>query len=72
MPDGDFLINGVQLRQGIARRTMQTILGWLREQGIQHITLHATEAGRPLYEQLGFVEGNEMTLNTDKKVPRTG
>jgi len=59
-------------RQGIARRMMRTILCWLAEQGIQHITLHATEVGRPLYEQLGFVEGNEMTLDTDKKVPRTG
>ena len=44
---------------------------WLAEQGIQHVTLHATEAGRPLYEQLGFVEGNEMTLHTNKQMPRT-
>ena len=43
----------------------------LAGQGIQHVTLHATEAGRPLYEQLGFVEGNEMSLQIDKKVPRT-
>jgi GNAT superfamily N-acetyltransferase len=56
-------------RRGIARQMMQTILEWLEAQGIHKITLHATEAGRPLYEQLGFVESNEMTL--DAKVPGT-
>lgn len=50
-------------RQGIARRMMQTILHWLAERGIQHVTLHATETGRPLYEQMGFVESNEMRLS---------
>jgi ribosomal protein S18 acetylase RimI-like enzyme len=49
-------------RRGIARRMMQTILHWLANQGIHKVTLHATEAGHPLYEQLGFVEGNEMHL----------
>ena len=49
-------------RQGIARRIMQTMLVWLEAQGIQHVTLHATEAGRPLYEELGFTAGNEMQL----------
>jgi GNAT superfamily N-acetyltransferase len=48
--------------QGIARRIMQTMLKWLAEQGIQHVALHTTEVGRPLYEELGFVDGNEMQL----------
>ena len=56
-------------RQGIARRMMQTILTWLKQQGIAKVTLHATEAGRPLYERLGFVESNEMHLQV--QVPRT-
>jgi GNAT superfamily N-acetyltransferase len=58
-------------RRGIARQMMQTILRWLAGQGIRHVTLHATEAGRPLYEQLGFVEGNEMSLQIDERAPRT-
>jgi GNAT superfamily N-acetyltransferase len=49
-------------RQGIARRTLQVILQWLAAQGIQQVTLHATEVGRPLYEELGFVDSNEMQL----------
>ena len=58
-------------RRGIARRMMQTILRWLAEQGIRHVTLHATKAGRHLYEQLGFAESNEMTLQIDGQVPHT-
>jgi GNAT superfamily N-acetyltransferase len=49
-------------RQGIARRTLQAILQWLAAQGIQRVTLHATEVGRPLYEELGFVDRDEMQL----------
>jgi GNAT superfamily N-acetyltransferase len=49
-------------RRGIARRVMETILRWLAERGVQRVTLHTTEVGRPLYEQFGFVAGNEMQL----------
>ena len=47
-------------RRGIGRRMMQAMIEWLAEQGIHHITLHTTETGRPVYEELGFVNGNEM------------
>lgn len=57
-------------RRGIARRMMQTILRWLEEQGIHRVTLHATVQGRPLYDQLGFVTGNEMCLNKKAQEPR--
>ncbi len=49
-------------RQGISRRIMQTMLEWLAEQGIRRVKLHTTGIGRPLYEELGFVDGNEMRL----------
>ena len=58
-------------RQGIARRMMQTILHGMSEQGITKVALHATEVRRPLYEQLGFVESNEMHPRIDVQVPRT-
>ena len=58
-------------RQGIARRIMQTIIGWMAAQGIPKVTLHATEVGRPLYEQLGFVESNEMHLAPNTQAPHT-
>lgn len=51
-----------QRRQGIARRLMKTAIDWLAEQGIHYITLHTTEMGQPLYEELGFVAGNELKL----------
>jgi len=49
-------------RRGIARRIMQVILKWLAEQGFQRVTLHTTDMGQPLYEELGFVDSNEMRL----------
>lgn len=53
-------------RRGIARRIMQAVLKWLTEQGIQQVALHATEVGRPLYKELGFVDGNEMQLRLEQ------
>jgi GNAT superfamily N-acetyltransferase len=50
-------------RQGLARRLMETILAWVREQGIERVALHASSMGRPLYESLGFVPTSEMVLN---------
>ena len=47
-------------RRGIARRIMDAMLQWLSSQGIQNFSLHASEMGRPLYEQLGFEPSNEM------------
>ncbi len=43
-------------RQGIARGLMQRALAWLRGRGIRCIKLDASEMGRPLYRQLGFVD----------------
>jgi GNAT superfamily N-acetyltransferase len=51
-------------RQGIARRMMETILSWLAEHDVQHVSLHATQVGRPLYRDLGFVDSNEMRGTT--------
>jgi GNAT superfamily N-acetyltransferase len=48
--------------QGIARRIIQAMLEWLAEQNIRRVTLHATEMGKPMYEELGFVDSNEMKL----------
>ncbi|HEY7941922.1 MAG TPA: GNAT family N-acetyltransferase [Candidatus Limnocylindrales bacterium] len=48
--------------RGLARRIMEAILAWLREQGLQSVDLHASDAGRHLYETLGFEPTNEMRL----------
>ncbi len=40
--------------RGIARQIMAEILTAVREAGVTLVRLHATEAGRPIYQQLGF------------------
>ena len=49
-------------RQGLARRVLETMLAWCREQEIVRVYLHASDEGRPLYESLGFEATNEMKL----------
>jgi ribosomal protein S18 acetylase RimI-like enzyme len=49
-------------RRGIARKLVQGAIGHLRETGCTHVALHSSEAGQPLYEQLGFNLGREMRL----------
>ena len=50
-------------RKGIARALMEAMLAWCRENGFTSVGLHASEEGRPLYEQLGFKPTNEMSLS---------
>jgi GNAT superfamily N-acetyltransferase len=49
-------------RHGLARRLMETMLEWCRAEGMRFVYLHASDEGRPLYENLGFVPTNEMRL----------
>lgn len=50
-------------RQGIALHTLDLLVKNAKEQGISHISLEATDMGRPLYEKYGFVKmEDEMEL----------
>lgn len=50
-------------RQGIAMHTLDLLVNIAKEQGVEQISLEATDAGRPLYEKYGFVAMNhEMEL----------
>jgi GNAT superfamily N-acetyltransferase len=49
-------------RRGIARRLMDAAVDWCRDEGFRSVFLHASEFGRPLYEQMGFLPTNEMRL----------
>ncbi len=49
-------------RRGIARRIMETVIVWCREEGLGSVSLHASDFGRALYESLGFRQTNEMRL----------
>jgi GNAT superfamily N-acetyltransferase len=48
--------------QGIALLLLQRIIAWARAERLDRLVLHASEAGRPLYERLGFVATSEMRL----------
>jgi len=52
---------------GIATAIVQTMLDHLRQMGVPVATLHATEAGRPIYERFGFAPTNEMRLTMNGK-----
>ena len=47
-------------RRGLAALLIKRILDWTREQGIDSVVLHASDAGRAVYERLGFIATNEM------------
>jgi len=49
-------------RDGVARAIMETIVDWGRERRLARLVLHASKDGRPLYEDLGFADSNEMRL----------
>jgi GNAT superfamily N-acetyltransferase len=49
-------------RRGLARRLVQEMVTWCRAQGYPGVTLHATDAARPLYTSMGFAPTNEMRL----------
>jgi GNAT superfamily N-acetyltransferase len=49
-------------RRGLARRLMEIIIEWCRQDGFGTVHLHASEAGRKVYESLGFKVSNEMRL----------
>ncbi len=52
-------------RRGLARRIVQAAIEASRAEGLRRLTLHASVAGRPLYESLGFTPTNEMRLLLD-------
>ena len=49
-------------RQGLARQLIQALLEEAKLRGIRIVSLHATEAGKNLYSELGFETSNEMRL----------
>jgi GNAT superfamily N-acetyltransferase len=49
-------------RRGFAHRVVQAAINDCRQRGLKRLTLHASEAGQPIYASLGFQATNEMRL----------
>lgn len=49
-------------RRGLARRLMQRAHEEFARRGVRFAVLHATEAGRPVYDRLGWRGTTEMAL----------
>lgn len=55
-------------RKGIALHMLDLLVTEARKRGMNHITLEATQMGRPLYETYGFIPmENEMELPEEKE-----
>jgi GNAT superfamily N-acetyltransferase len=46
----------------VAKRLIEVMIEWCRTEGFSIVSLHASPAGRALYETVGFQPTNEMTL----------
>ncbi len=53
--------------RGLARALMELCVTEARSRGIRVVALHASDAGRPLYEKLGFYAANEMLFVTPEE-----
>ncbi len=49
-------------RTGVASRLVRSMVEWARSGGYGRVVLHASLAGRSVYERLGFTPTNEMRL----------
>jgi GNAT superfamily N-acetyltransferase len=54
-------------RRGLAEALVKLCLEESKQLGIGVVALHASKAGRPLYEKLGFSSSNEMLYVAPKK-----
>lgn len=59
---GDVYTEPEQRGLRVSTELNKIALAWLREKGVSMVRLLATDAGRPIYENLGFVPTDEMVL----------
>lgn len=49
-------------RRGLARRLMEAVHAWCRDEGIRLVGLNASDAGEPVYASMGYRKVNHMFL----------
>lgn len=49
-------------RQGLARKLVEHALAWCGAHELSTVILHASDAGRPLYQSMGFQASTEMRM----------
>jgi GNAT superfamily N-acetyltransferase len=54
-------------RQGLAQKLVEEILAWCRANDFPRASLHASDAGRAVYEGLGFKPSNEMRVSINQR-----
>ncbi|CAM3561399.1 Ribosomal protein S18 acetylase RimI-like enzyme [Deinococcus saxicola] len=54
-----------QRGQGLAAHLMQVLLTECRARGVEQVSLHASDTGKPTYTKLSFVPTNEMRLTLE-------
>jgi GNAT superfamily N-acetyltransferase len=52
-----------QRGRGLAKRIVKAATEWCRTQGYPRFALHASDAGRPIYEGLGWARSWEMRID---------
>jgi GNAT superfamily N-acetyltransferase len=56
--------------RGFAKRLVETATEWCRRQGYPRFALHASDAGRPIYEALGWQRTWEMRIEIAPRAAR--
>ncbi len=56
-------------RRGLATLLLKRILAWARSERLDRLVLHASDEGRLVYEQLGFIQTNEMRFKERLDLP---
>jgi GNAT superfamily N-acetyltransferase len=65
---GSVMVRPEFQKGGLGRLIMEHALEWLAREGVRHVYLDATPAGRPLYRRLGFVD---VTSSWYARAPQT-
>ena len=57
-------------RRGLATLLIKRIIAWARSERLDRLVLHASDEGRSVYEQPGFIQTNEMRFRERLDLPR--